>query len=78
MGFSEGEISFCPSYKFDVGTSTFDTSEKCRTPAWCDRVLWRDPSTSYNAPIYTSICDIVVSDHKPVVCVIATSSDSTQ
>ena len=32
-----GSARFAPTYKFDVGTDTFDTSEKRRPPAWCDR-----------------------------------------
>nr|XP_023657371.1 phosphatidylinositol 4,5-bisphosphate 5-phosphatase A-like [Paramormyrops kingsleyae] len=41
QGFQEGPLNFPPTYKFDVGTHTYDTSTKKRKPAWTDRVLWR-------------------------------------
>ncbi|GJN82999.1 phosphatase [Purpureocillium lilacinum] len=41
-GWREGPITFLPSYKYDVGTvGLFDSSEKRRSPSWCDRILYR-------------------------------------
>ncbi|CAM9966300.1 unnamed protein product [Lampetra fluviatilis] len=48
--FQEGPLSFPPTYKFDQGTNTYDTSGKQRKPAWTDRVLWRVKGDSRNAP----------------------------
>ncbi|TTE36946.1 Synaptojanin-1 [Bagarius yarrelli] len=40
-GFVEGKLDFAPTYKYDLFSDDYDTSEKCRTPAWTDRVLWK-------------------------------------
>ena len=40
-GFTEGKLTFAPTYKFDPFSDDYDTSEKMRIPAWTDRVLWR-------------------------------------
>lgn len=41
-GWREGDISFLPTYKYDVGSvAMFDSSEKHRGPSWCDRILYR-------------------------------------
>ena len=34
-------MNFAPTYKYDLFCDDYDTSEKQRTPAWTDRVLWR-------------------------------------
>ncbi|KAJ5191830.1 uncharacterized protein N7498_010815 [Penicillium cinerascens] len=42
QGWNEGQISFLPTYKYDVGSvAMFDSSEKHRGPSWCDRILYR-------------------------------------
>lgn len=37
----EGKINFPPTYKYDIFSDDYDTSEKSRQPAWTDRVLWK-------------------------------------
>jgi len=39
--FNEGDIDFPPTYKFDVGSDVYDTSDKQRVPSWTDRILCR-------------------------------------
>lgn len=62
--FHEMPINFAPTYKFDPGTKTYDTSEKMRIPAWTDRILSRGEVLRQTA--YGSAEDITFSDHRPV------------
>ena len=39
--FEEGDITFDPTFKFDLNTHQYDTSKKQRKPAWTDRVLFK-------------------------------------
>ncbi|XP_055820061.1 type I inositol polyphosphate 5-phosphatase 12-like [Solanum dulcamara] len=83
QGMREAIIRFPPTYKFErgkPGLGGYDSGEKKRIPAWCDRVLYRDnratPSVecSLQCPVVASIIqyeacmEVTESDHKPVRC----------
>ncbi|CDW75781.1 inositol polyphosphate phosphatase [Stylonychia lemnae] len=68
MGYSEGELNFNPTYKYDDDCDVYDTSKKQRIPAWCDRVLYQKP---HNAHSYIQLMhygrkESYFSDHRPV------------
>ncbi|KAL0438608.1 UNVERIFIED_CONTAM: Type IV inositol polyphosphate 5-phosphatase 11 [Sesamum latifolium] len=68
-GYCEGTLSFKPTYKYDVGSSEYDTSEKVRVPAWTDRILYKvEDRHNIHASLhlYESVDGIYSSDHKPV------------
>ncbi|KAL4298239.1 hypothetical protein GQ457_12G008160 [Hibiscus cannabinus] len=83
QGMREAIIRFPPTYKFErhrPGLAGYDSGEKKRIPAWCDRVIYRDNRAgpagecSLECPIISSILlyeacmDVTESDHKPVRC----------
>lgn len=64
QGYKEGEITFKPTYKYDKGTNDWDSSKKKRSPAWCDRILFKGKEIEVDH--YNSHPDIFFSDHMPV------------
>ncbi|WCJ38927.1 Type II inositol polyphosphate 5-phosphatase 15 [Euphorbia peplus] len=84
QGMREAVIRFPPTYKFDKhqpGLAGYDSGEKRRVPAWCDRILYRDSRSarvsecSLDCPVvseilqYDACMDVTDSDHKPVRCI---------
>lgn len=74
---NEGNLNFLPTYKYDPGTNNYDTSEKKRIPAWCDRILFRDSfstetrlnTSSARKPLNQTFYgrfECLVSDHRPI------------
>ncbi|XP_011307033.1 synaptojanin-1 [Fopius arisanus] len=76
----EGPVNFPPTYKYDLFSDDYDTSEKCRQPAWTDRVLWKrrkqipdiDSPTDWNPGrlVYYGRAELKQSDHRPVIAMI--------
>ncbi|MCL7035236.1 hypothetical protein MKW94_020963 [Papaver nudicaule] len=81
QGMREGIIKFPPTYKFErhkPGLGGYDSGEKKRIPAWCDRIIYRDtrPGTvadcNLECPVivsilqYEAVMEVTDSDHKPV------------
>ncbi|OPJ67669.1 inositol polyphosphate 5-phosphatase [Patagioenas fasciata monilis] len=66
-GFQEADIHFRPSYKFDIGKDSYDTTSKQRTPSYTDRVVYRSRyKDDIHAVKYSSCPVIKTSDHRPV------------
>lgn len=76
IGYQEPAIDFMPTYKFDINTDDYDTSEKLRTPSWTDRILYRakrakvvnnqNEIETIQVLHYKCAKDIKFSDHRPV------------
>ncbi|BGP13847.1 Inositol-1,4,5-trisphosphate 5-phosphatase 1 [Rhodosporidiobolus nylandii] len=64
-GYEEAAILFRPTYKYDNGTDTYDTSEKARIPAYTDRILYKGRGADLDAFRYQR-AELMASDHRPV------------
>jgi endonuclease/exonuclease/phosphatase family metal-dependent hydrolase len=65
--FHEMPITFAPTYKYDVGSDNYDSSEKRRAPAWCDRILYRGRNQHERIKQFDyRRHEVRVSDHRPV------------
>lgn len=64
--FSEGPLTFAPTYKYDRRSDEYDSSEKARVPAWCDRVLWRSLHPERVEQLHYRRWEPNVSDHRPI------------
>lgn len=76
--YHEGEINFAPTYKYDIGTEVYDSSEKARIPAWTDRALFRKyyatrpeerarGQLDYGQILFYGRAELKISDHRPVL-----------
>ncbi|KAK7399518.1 hypothetical protein VNO78_10703 [Psophocarpus tetragonolobus] len=70
-GFREGRIVFAPTYKYSHNSDSYagetvKSKKKRRTPAWCDRILWRGNGIDQLSYIRG---ESRFSDHRPVCAV---------
>ncbi|GAQ84564.1 type I inositol-1, 4, 5-triphosphate 5-phosphatase cvp2 [Klebsormidium nitens] len=78
VDWQEGKIDFAPTYKYCpgtdryVGTDPIAEGEKRRTPAWCDRVLWKG---DYLTQLKYGRAELRTGDHRPVKARFATKAD---
>ncbi|CAL4946874.1 unnamed protein product [Urochloa decumbens] len=67
-GWREGKIYFAPTYKYSFNSDVYagetaTSKKKMRTPAWCDRILWRGDGIM-QLSYYRG--ESRFSDHRPV------------
>ncbi|XP_041027058.1 type I inositol polyphosphate 5-phosphatase 8-like [Juglans microcarpa x Juglans regia] len=77
-GWEEGRIYFAPTYKYlpnsnSYSVQTSDSKEKRRTPAWCDRILWKGEGLKQ---ILYLRGESRFSDHRPVYSLFAVKVDA--
>lgn len=56
--YQEGPILFRPTYRYDVGTDDYDTSEKSRIPAWTGASTGLYPQPFTVANVISTLADI--------------------
>ncbi|KAL5716628.1 phosphoinositide 5-phosphatase [Ranunculus cassubicifolius] len=76
-GWEEGRIYFAPTYKYLTNSDTYavqtsNSKEKRRTPAWCDRILWRGEGLKQISYVRG---ESKFSDHRPVYSLFSVQFD---
>ncbi|KAG9101703.1 inositol polyphosphate 5-phosphatase [Ceratobasidium sp. 370] len=66
VGYEEAPVLFRPTYRYDLYSDEYDTSEKLRIPAWTDRILFR--GTGLDVASYFR-AELKQSDHRPVYAI---------
>ncbi|CAN7007178.1 unnamed protein product [Brassica rapa subsp. trilocularis] len=79
-GWEEGKIYFAPTYKYFINSDNYvvqteKSKEKRRTPAWCDRILWKGDGMKQ---IWYTRGESRFSDHRPVQSLFSFHVDLTQ
>ncbi|XVE83174.1 hypothetical protein DITRI_Ditri16bG0066600 [Diplodiscus trichospermus] len=79
-GFKEGKILFAPTYKYSHNSDSYagenvKSKKKRRTPAWCDRILWRGAGIEQLSYIRG---ESRFSDHRPVSAVFSVEVEVTR
>ncbi len=75
--FEEGEINFCPTYKFKDETDEYELEN--RVPGYNDRILYKVKNIhDLSLCEYNCIKEIKYSDHKPVYAVFDLKYSETQ
>ncbi|KAL2236476.1 UNVERIFIED_CONTAM: Type I inositol polyphosphate 5-phosphatase 4 [Sesamum indicum] len=77
-GWNEGRIYFPPTYKYSNNSDRYTgenthPKEKRRTPAWCDRILWRGPGLRQLSYVRG---ESKFSDHRPVYSIFLAEVES--
>lgn len=66
QGFSEGEINFAPTYRYEHGSRNY-SAVKLRVPSYCDRILYRSlRGCKVELHEYQPCDEVMTSDHSPV------------
>ncbi|KAK5112907.1 hypothetical protein LTR62_003729 [Meristemomyces frigidus] len=61
--YTEKTPTFLPTYKYNLYTDEYDSSEKARIPAWCDRIVTKGDNLRQT---HYDTATLRFSDHRPV------------
>ncbi|XP_022869546.1 type I inositol polyphosphate 5-phosphatase 8 [Olea europaea var. sylvestris] len=77
-GWKEGKIEFAPTYKYVANSDNYvaqtsASKAKRRTPAWCDRILWKGEGLKQMCYVRG---ESKFSDHRPVYSLFTVQADN--